>query len=86
MVVTTELSLYPLTKDYEGPIIAFIKKLKESTDIEVYTHSMSTYVKGESQVVFTAVEAALASCDGTVSLVMKTINRDLPVEGGFLEF
>ena len=86
MVVTTELSLYPLTKDYEGPIIKFIQALKGQSDIQVYTHSMSTFVKGESKAVFAAIESALSDTDGTVSLVIKAINRDLPVEKGFLEF
>ena len=86
MVVTTELSLYPLTKDYEGPIIKFIQALKGQSDIQVYTHSMSTFVKGESKAVFDAIESALSDMDGTVSLVIKAINRDLPVEKGFLEF
>ena len=86
MVVTTELSLYPLTKDYEAPIISFIQALKANTEIKVYTHSMSTYVKGESPAVFSSIESALSSLDQTASLVIKVINRDLPVEQGFLNF
>jgi len=86
MVVTAELSLYPLTTDYEGPILAFIKALKKHDEIQVLTHSMSTYVKGESKAVFNAVEVALSETPETVSLVIKTINRDLPVEQGFLKF
>ena len=86
MVVTAELSLYPLTTDYEGPILAFIKALKKHDEIQVLTHSMSTYVKGESKAVFNAVEVALSETPDTVSLVIKTINRDLPVEQGFLKF
>jgi len=86
MVVTAELSLYPLTTDYEGPILAFIKALKKHDEIQVLTHSMSTYVKGESKAVFNAVEVALSETAETVSLVVKAINRDLPVEQGFLKF
>jgi len=82
MFVTTELSLYPLTNDYEGPILTFIKLLKDNPDVEVLTHSMSTFVKGESGKVFGAIESALTSVEGTVSLVIKIINRDLPVERG----
>ena len=74
MVVTTELSLYPLTKDYEGPIIKFIQALKGQSDIQVYTHSMSTFVKGESKAVFNAIEKALTATEPTVSLVIKAIN------------
>lgn len=89
MQITAELSLYPLVNDYEAVIIPFIQKLKTHSSIEVYTHSMSTYVKGESQVVFDAIHSALdeanRKCE-TLSLVIKMINRDLPVEQGFLNF
>lgn len=89
MYVTVELSLYPLTNDYEGPIISFIKQLKSSEGLSVNTTSMSTYVKGEGGLVFGSIVKALEKVDDsgfTASLVMKVINRDLPVEKGFLEF
>lgn len=89
MQVTAELSLYPLTPDYEGPIIAFIKYLKDQPSLSVCTHSMSTYVKGESTAVFRAINDALIEVSDkglTASLVIKIINRNLPVEKGFLEF
>lgn len=89
MTVTAELSLYPLTKDYEEPIILFIQKLKEHKTLEVLTHSMSTYVTGDNSEVFNAINTALEMIDSqgfTVSLVLKIINKKLPVEAGFLEF
>jgi len=89
MVVTAEISLYPLTSEYEGPIISFIKNLKKNNKIRVMTHSMSTYVKGDSKHVFAAIEQALTIIDDgglASSLVIKIINRDLPVERGFLSF
>jgi len=89
MTVTAEISLYPLAKDYEGPIILFIKKLKENKSIKVLTHSMSTYVFGESSEVFGAMDKALQVVDNqgfTTSLVIKVINKELPVDAGFLEF
>lgn len=89
MQVTAELSLYPLSTDYERPIIAFIKILKTNRTLKIYTHSMSTYVKGESTAVFRAINDALVEVADkglTASLVIKMINRDLPVDKGFLEF
>ncbi len=89
MVITAELSLYPLEKDYEESIIHFIRKLKENDGVEVMTHAMSTFVKGESKQVFAAIEQAMAEVDNrsvTFSLVIKAINRSLPVEQGFLSF
>lgn len=88
MKITAELSLYPLKDDYEGHIITFIKGLKSSSHVEVMTHSMSTFIKGQSKDVFDAIDKAMASGADldTFSLVIKIINRDLPVEKGFLNF
>jgi hypothetical protein len=54
----------------------------------VVTHSVSTFVKGQRKDVFDAIEMAMASVSDvdTFSLVMKIINRDLPIENGFLIF
>jgi uncharacterized protein YqgV (UPF0045/DUF77 family) len=87
--ITVELSLYPLTSDFEEPIISFIKILKSHAGIEVHTHSMSSYIKGECNVVFNAIsnsfELVSAKTD-TISLVVKIVNRDFPVNKGFIEF
>jgi len=86
--ITAELSLYPLKDNYEEHIIAFIKSLKSAPDVEILTHSMSTFVKGQSKDVFNAIDTAMESIPDldTVSLVLKIVNRDLPVEKGFLNF
>lgn len=89
MQITAELSLYPLADNYEGPIIKFIKVLKSNLSVTVHTHSMSTFVKGESSQVFASIESAMKTVDEegrAFSIVIKAINRDLPVEKGFLEF
>lgn len=87
MKVTAELSLYPLADDYEGPVIRFIKALQLNTDVSVHTHSMSTFVKGECKQVMEAIANAMEDVgESSASLVIKILNRDLPVEKGFLEF
>ena len=88
MIITAELSLYPLTKDYEAMIIDFIKSLRSNSDIEVLTHAMSTFVKGESKAVFSAINNAVNASynKSAFSLNIKVINRDLPIERGFLNF
>ncbi len=86
-MITAELSLYPLDKDYEPHILGFIAALKANSEVEVHTHSMSTFVKGDDKMVFDAISSAFAkvsSSSDTLSLVIKAINRDLPVEKGFL--
>ncbi len=88
MKVTAELSLYPLTTDYEQSIIAFIKHLKSYDDLNVNTHAMSTFVKGDIHKVMKAIAESMDHSAGAIgsSLVIKLINRDLPVEAGFLDF
>jgi len=88
VTVTAELSLYPLSKDYESAIISFIKSLRQVDELTVLTHSMSTFVKGDHVVLMKAISDALESVNAqvaTISLVVKLINRDLPVEKGFIE-
>lgn len=89
MIITAELSLYPLSVDYEDAIISFIKVLQSNTELSVKTHAMSTYVKGDNSTVLKAISEALEVANAkieTLSLVIKIINRDLPVEKGFLDF
>ncbi len=87
MKVTAELSLYPLTSDYEASIISFIKSLKSNEDLTVLTHAMSTFVKGDINRVMEAIgEATSLLSNHSASLVIKLITRDLPIESGFLEF
>lgn len=88
MQVTVEVSLYPLTNDYEGLIISFIKKMKNRPHLEVMTHSMSTYIKGEVKEVMSGIGQTMHELgpDIASALVMKVINRNLPVESGYKEF
>lgn len=89
MIVTAELSLYPLQDNYEAAIIAFIQSLKSNPSLKVYTHAMSTFVKGDVNDVMQSIAEASIVIDKMstgYSLVTKMINRDLPVEKGFIEF
>jgi uncharacterized protein YqgV (UPF0045/DUF77 family) len=83
MTITAEISLYPLVADYESVIINFIKSLRLDSSLKVTTHAMSTYVRGENKKVFDVISNALESANKeveTLSLIIKVINRDLPVE------
>ncbi len=90
MTVTIEISLYPLQDAYEEVIIDFIGHLKASEGVTVHTHAMSTFLKGDMGACFHAIKKALENTTrhgaSTVSCVMKVVNRDLPVEAGFLKF
>ncbi|SER23148.1 YkoF family thiamine/hydroxymethylpyrimidine-binding protein [Neolewinella agarilytica] len=77
MKTSAELSLYPLTKDYEEPIIAFIKLLQEQPDIKVATNGLSTQLTGEYDAVMKALTLAMKPSmaeSTTCSFVIKLLN------------
>lgn len=59
MRMTAELSLYPLSENYEEIVLSFIERLLEKEDVSAVTNSMSTQVTGEMPAVFGAIERAL---------------------------
>ncbi len=88
MIVTVEISHYPLQETYEKPILSFIQDLKHPT-VLVRTTAMSTYVKGDINDVFDRIKAAVSSSSKEApisSTVFKLIPKDLPIEDGYLEY
>ena len=59
MRLTAELSLYPLSEDYENIVLTFIETLISEHPVSAVTNSMSTQLTGESQAVFSAIAQAL---------------------------
>ena len=47
MQLTVEISLYPNQEDFVPPIISFIKRLNQYSDIQVQTFPTATIVIGE---------------------------------------
>ncbi|MGB3799400.1 MAG: YkoF family thiamine/hydroxymethylpyrimidine-binding protein [Lewinella sp.] len=77
MIISAELSLYPLTTDYEDPIIAFIKRLRAQAGIRVATNGLSTQITGEYDDVMKALsEAMRPTMEGetSCSFVIKILN------------
>ena len=88
MIVTVEISHYPLRDDYEADILSLIEIFRSNNQAKVWTNSMSTYIKGEWKDVNKLLSRGLEtvwSKGNTSSTVMKIIPRELPVEEGFLE-
>ena len=84
MILSAELSLYPLREDYIPVIQAFIDELGERSDLTVVTNAMSTQLRGEYAVVMEAVSDTLrhsAERFGEQVLVCKFIPLDLAIEG-----
>jgi len=82
MKTTIEISMYPLDADYKPAIKAFVLKLRDYSELEIVTNQMSTQVRGEFDVVTTAInacmKAAMASNEKVV-FVTKWLNGDLEI-------
>ena len=82
MIVTVDISLYPLSDEFEPRVIEFIHRLREYPDIEVITNQMSTQLRGE----YDAVANALTECQreqmesgGKMVFVVRWLNSDLDI-------
>lgn len=83
MQVAVEISMYPLSQEYEAPIIRFIQMLKQHSGLKVYTNELSTQVTGEYTVVMDCLRDAMGAAFDTgltCSFVMKVLN--VPIETG----
>jgi uncharacterized protein YqgV (UPF0045/DUF77 family) len=79
MILTAELSLYPLSNDYNDLVIEFIRILRRQDGIETRTGGMSTQVRGEAAAVMQAIQTASIATmrtPNTFVLVAKYLNAD----------
>ena len=78
MIVTVEISMYPLKEVYVKPIDDFIRALYKY-DVEVTSNFTSTHVIGEFDEVIRAVNSEIKEVfqEGQTSFVMKVLNEDL---------
>lgn len=83
MILTAELSLYPLQDDYVPVILRFIDGLRERPGLQVITNAMSTQIQGDAGAVMSAVGDTLrasAEIDPRQVLVCKFIPMALALE------
>ena len=82
MIITAELSLYPL-RDGAIPVIKdFIHELRQTDGVEIVTNQLSTQLRGEFDAVTDAVNRCMRRAmanDGTLVLVAKYLNADKPI-------
>ena len=78
-MVAAELSLYPLTPDYEPVILDFIRLLRAQPGISVATNGLSTQLTGEYSDVMNALTVAMeptmagsVTCSFVVKLTQRT--------------
>jgi len=82
MMITVELSMYPLDADYKPAIRAFIHELRSHEGVETVTNQMSTQLRGEFEVVMPALTACLKKSmadNDKVVFVTKFLNTGLDI-------
>ena len=81
MIITVEISMYPLKDEYVKHIDDFIKALYKY-NVRVTSNFTSTHVIGEFDEVMKAVntEMKVVFKNGQTSFVMKVLNDDLSEE------
>lgn len=80
MNISVEISMYPLTKNYEPSIIGFIEKLNQEPSIKVITNTMSTQIFGDYEAVMKILTPEIKAAflaEPTTIMVMKIINANL---------
>ena len=80
MYCLTEITLYPLDKDYETPILDFISRLNAHPGLEISTGETSTVMRGDYDLVMkTLAHEMKVSLEGTtrMSFVLKVLNTEV---------
>lgn len=79
MLISVEISYYPLNETYKEPILKFIGTLKENSNLIVRTNTMATQVFGEFEdVMGTITDCIKRAFELPHSVfVLKVINADL---------
>lgn len=72
MKVSVDISLYPLDKNYETPIIKFIEKLKASP-FAILENPLSTQVYGDYDAVMDLLKSAMKETFVTEEMAVFTI-------------
>lgn len=56
MEISVDISMYPLQREFEAPILAFIAELEKEQSIEVVRNELSTQVHGDYKVIMSLLE------------------------------
>jgi uncharacterized protein YqgV (UPF0045/DUF77 family) len=61
MEISVDISMYPLQKEFEVPILAFIAELEKEQSVEVVRNELSTQVHGDYKVIMALLEKEMFS-------------------------
>ena len=61
MEISVDISMYPLQREFEAPILAFIAELEKEQSVEVVRNELSTQVHGDYKVIMALLEKEIYS-------------------------
>ncbi|NOR54725.1 MAG: hypothetical protein GQ531_00805 [Sulfurovum sp.] len=61
MEISVDISMYPLQKEYEAPISAFIERLKTEASVTVSCNELSTQLHGDYRTIMKLLEEEIYS-------------------------
>lgn len=61
MEISVDISMYPLQKEFEAPILAFIEMLEKEARVEVVRNELSTQVHGDYKIIMALLEKEMFS-------------------------
>jgi len=61
MEISVDISMYPLQKEFETPILAFISQLEKESSVEVVRNELSTQVHGDYKTIMALLEKEMFS-------------------------
>jgi hypothetical protein len=61
MEISVDISMYPLQKEFEAPILVFISELEKESSVEVVRNELSTQVHGDYKVIMVLLEKEMFS-------------------------
>lgn len=80
MILSIEISMYPLSKSYGPPILDFIERMKAYDQLQVRSNTMSTQILGDYDLLMDLLKKEIKTSfetDITSVMVMKLVNEDL---------
>ena len=61
MEISVDISMYPLQKEFEAPILAFIAELEKEQSVEIVRNELSTQVHGDYKIIMALLEKEMFS-------------------------
>lgn len=80
MIITADISMYPLNENFLAQIDAFIRDLMRNQELKVIVQSASTLVIGPSREVFSSIQKGIETHfenHQQAAFVMKVLSGDL---------